>query len=776
MACSKSNRRQFIKGAVGGALTAALAAQERVARGEDSLTRVDALPTGVVRTWIGPWYWANRLQDWQLNTGRIESRGDLRCRTVSVLTREIVAGTAACTLRVRMGTLALAPGFSGFLIGVGAGELDYRAAALAYSASGTGGGLLCVYDTDGRVRFRDHTSESSQFAYTALGTPGTAGPARSTLEDVTLTLEIIPATGAFDLLLTARATSTGAILSRAALLAVPEWRIVGGFALASSRGRHWFRDLMTGGAKIAEHPERRFGPILGTMFSVADDVMRLNAVVAPVGRADPQMVQLQYRLPGGWWYTAPALPLGSGYNAVFSVYGWDSSQQWEYRVLYGYGTPQQDVYTGTIPADPAPSGRATVGLLSCMGATARPTDRASSGLPRLPGERFLGLYSPENLYFPHAALARNLASHRPDILFFVGDQIYESVPTNKDTALAPTLDFLYRWYLWIWSFRELTRSVPTICLVDDHDVYQGNIWGHSGAPAPSRDFARGGYANAAAWVNMVQSLQCGHNPSPYDPTPVLQNIGVYYCAFQWAGVSFAVVEGRKFKTGDQDGLNSSGAPYPPESLELLGPRQEQFLQDWARWPVGMPRICATQTAFCCLQTGENGVPMIDYDTNAYPTHKRDLALSLLKEAGALILSGDQHRGSLVRHGISGFTDGPVEFTGPAAAAKWQRWFEPAVPLSDPAGTPNTGRYTDAFGNRMRVLAVANPRISQAQFRAAYPTGPTEVGDRVLKREGYGIVRVDGARREFIIECWPLGCRSGGGRRGAVRRLAVLAGV
>ena len=29
-------------------------------------------PRGTGRTWVGPQYWANRLQDWQIEDGRLE--------------------------------------------------------------------------------------------------------------------------------------------------------------------------------------------------------------------------------------------------------------------------------------------------------------------------------------------------------------------------------------------------------------------------------------------------------------------------------------------------------------------------------------------------------------------------------------------------------------------------------------------------------------------------------------------------------------------------------
>jgi alkaline phosphatase D len=91
---------------------------------------------------------------------------------------------------------------------------------------------------------------------------------------------------------------------------------------------------------------------------------------------------------------------------------------------------------------------------------------------------------------------------------------------------------------------------------------------------------------------------------------------------------------------------------------------------------------------------------------------------------------------------------------PAAGCAFQRWFEPARPLPNPGPTPYTGDITDAFGNRLRVLAVANPSVTFQQFRAAYPGNKQVLGDQTLKPDGYGIVRVDKLNRRFVLECWP----------------------
>jgi alkaline phosphatase D len=94
----------------------------------------------------------------------VAATGPMRTRTVAVLTTELAGRDLPGRIGVRTGTLAAGEGFSGFLIGAGGGRLDHRAAALVQGASGEGGGILCVYEADSSVGFRDHTDEHRQFA------------------------------------------------------------------------------------------------------------------------------------------------------------------------------------------------------------------------------------------------------------------------------------------------------------------------------------------------------------------------------------------------------------------------------------------------------------------------------------------------------------------------------------------------------------------------------------------------------------------------------------
>ena len=298
--------------------------------------------------------------------------------------------------------------------------------------------------------------------------------------------------------------------------------------------------------------------------------------------------------------------------------------------------------------------------------------------------------------------------------------------------------------------REITRNTPTICLVDDHDVYHPNLWGWSGRAAPQGSYSWGGYIMPPDWVNAVQRMQCSHNPDAYDPTPVLQGITVYYTAFSYGGVSFAVLEDRKFKNINKTNTNPDGSPLSLPR-DLLGARQESLLQAWQTMHPGQPKVVLTQTVFATASTNPSGAPQRDPDSDGSPVPARRSALNLIKGAGAVMLSGDQHVATILRHGITTFTDGPLQFTGPAGGTAWQRWFDPATALPNARGA-NTGDWTDGYGNRFRMLAVANPKITFAQLRAV--KSGNEVGDRNLKSEGYGITRIDKGASVFRFEAWP----------------------
>ena len=625
------HRRSFLKHgvAVAGGLLAPssklLAARTRP--DSATLAAVEALPDSVSRTWLGTAFWANRLQDWRLESGRIEclrTGEDFQMRTVALLTRELGEGSLPGRLRVRVGAINPgASGFSGFLLGVGGGELDYRAAALAQRAEGRGGGFMAVVDSLGQPGFRGFSDPAAPLQFERLESRTVQEAAGGLPErGVVLDCHIDPVDAShFDLRLITSDPLTGEEIGFALRAGVPAGELRGGIMLLSSPGsdsegegaRWWFSHLATGGAKIPERPERGLGPVIGCLHSLNGATLKLSAQFFPMGSEAGGRARLDVRPSGSSdWQHGPTAPIGEGFAALFRWDNWRHQLDHDYRIVLP-GAGDQPVYSGMIMADPGTDHELKIALYSCIIPTATSLDEG--GTPeRNARERPLGRYTSDNILFPHAELVKNCDAHQPDLYLFVGDQYYETYPTRAGRHTPERkLDTLYRWYLWYWTFRDCVRDRPAIILADDHDVLQGNLWGQAGVDSPDDREESGGFKWDRDLVRMVYRIQHGHNPDAYDPTPIEHDIPVTFGAFVYGGVSFALVEDRKFKTPPDyvtDPLATRG--------HLLGSRQETFLKDWQQMHPGLPRICITASMWGSPQTDPRGEPLLDYDANGYP--------------------------------------------------------------------------------------------------------------------------------------------------------------
>ena len=156
---------------------------------------------------------------------------------------------------------------------------------------------------------------------------------------------------------------------------------------------------------------------------------------------------------------------------------------------------------------------------------------------------------------------------QPDLLFFAGDQNY-----THDEAT-------YGWLQFGVQFAEVMKDRPTICILDDHDVGHPNIWGEGGKVSIGvKGAADGGYMFPASFVQMVERQQTWNLPDPYDATPIKQGIGVYYTDLNVGGVSFAILEDRKFKSA------------PLGNIPEMGPRPDHITDpSYDRAAVDLPR-------------------------------------------------------------------------------------------------------------------------------------------------------------------------------------------
>ena len=743
----RRTRREFLQesAAAGAALTvaAAMPAAGQQPAGEFASRWGEALD----RVWLGAEYWANPLQDWRIAGGRIECVNAAINRNVHLLTRDLgeQPGTLAMSVRIGRvagGALGGGNGSAGFRIGIRGPLAEYRNNLIygqGLDAGFTAGGKLFIGAPDSgaavalggdSVELRLSIAPRGEQSTVALAAHDAAGK-----ELASVKRDVPTSSLAGNLALVANfgaqgtnAGATGAGKAKKKKAAAPP----------AGADQFWFADWKLSGNRVRAHNDGAFGPILFNHYTLSHGVMSMTAQMPPLGAKDTPHVRLRI---GSNHYQAPVHP--EARTATFRIERFVTNEDTPYRLEYDLaaadGTTTVHAWTGTIRLDPREQPVLTVADVSC------------------------------NIHeaFPNADYTANMAKLNPDLLAFVGDQFYESSGGYgvQRAPLAPAiLDYLRKWYLHGWTWRELTRDRPSISIPDDHDVYQGNNWGEGGAPQTGTQ-EQGGYNMPAAWVNVVHRTQTSHHPDPWDATPGKQGISVYSGPLTYGGVSFAILADRQFKSGPEGKVPPTGGRgdhvtdpnFEPKTadlpgLQLLGPGQLKHLAAWVRdWRGAAMKAVISQTIFTAMATthgNSEGRLVADYDTNGWPQSERNAALREIRKAFAFHLAGDQHLPAIVHYGIETHRDAGLAFAGPAVNTGYPRWFEPlqAGENREPGAPEITGDFRDSFGNPMTVLAVANgakqPRQSVLE----------KLHDKV---SGLGLVRFDKARQKITVECWPL---------------------
>ncbi len=678
------------------------------------------------RIWTGPAFWANPMQDWRIEDGRLECINQGANRNVHLLTYQLKPESS-----VKMSVVVDWPdenftGWVGFRF-ASRGNLDeYRHNAINSTVSHD-----AMLRSDGTLVLKD---DSINITWD---------------DKIELVLELKPFGTNHQVQFIVK-NSEGRNLGMVEA-EYPSTGIHGNLALVCHSNKNKqgsygepvvaFEDLKIIGKNLRGSEAQMWGPILWAQYTVDRGILKLSAQFPPIGPEDSKQVSLELDRGNGWEKAAESMIDDLARVALFRVEKWDENLNVPYRVVYDLDGSTH-YYKGEIRRNPV--------------------DKEEMVVAAFTGNKDYG--------FPNTPIVENLNIIDPDLLFFSGDHIYESVAGYgivRSPVDKATLDYLRKWYLLGWSFGDLLKNRPSVIIPDDHDVYQGNIWGQDGRSIPKGEsFSYGGFVMDPAWVNMVQRTQTAHLPDPFDPAPVKQGITVYYTDLSWGNVSFAILEDRKFKTGP----NSEEAK-DPDQLELLGDRQHEFLDHWVEdWEGVSMKATLSQTVFaqCHTHGGSASRPQwkSDRDANGWPPEQRNEALRIIRKAHAFMLAGDNHLPTVVHHGIDTWEDAGVSFTVPSIAAGFPRaWWPDKTGLEKYPGLPEyfttqrkkselpdyTGRFYSPREHPITMLAAANPEMFLGDRE-------TKTGDFKLlndKRSGFGVVRFNTPKREITIECYPI---------------------
>lgn len=712
--------------------------------------------------WAGPEYWGNRLQDWIIQDGKLVCDITSKDRNLHLLTIQNPKGNAPINMaitimKVNTSILQNHEGCVGFRIGAKGPFDDYRSAAIF------GKGLDIGLTPDGQLKigaqlFKTNLSEIPSGFRLLFST--------NNLDDnnQSITVKVKEIYSDQDIFI-----KEG--------IAVPNDELKGNIAILSdmdvkkkeeqNKASFSFENWMIASDHLYKNDNNLYGPICFAQYTLNRKKLKLTAQFSPIENIKNHNIEIAFKKNGVWKTASKTQLYHSGRSINFQFPDWKYNADIPYRISASIPLKEGVYiyqYEGTIAQEPIEKSEVKAAVFSC------------------------------NFHygFPDTDIYESVSKLNPDIIMFLGDQFYEGtggfgVQVNGDYDKI-CLDYLRKWMMFGWSYREIFRHKPCVIIPDDHDVYHGNLWGESGKEADVSKgygaFAQdsGGYKMMAEWVNMVQFTQTSHLPDAYDPTPVKQNIGVYYTQWNYAGISFAILEDRKFKSAPkhilpEEALVENGwilsdtfdiKQYRHLDAELLGKRQEEFLENWVHdWSDGvqlkavlsqtnfanvatLPKDAKTGAVIPSLYVPEIGEyikgdkPTVDMDSNGWPAKNRDKAIAIMRKAFAFHIAGDQHLGSFVQYGLENHQDSSYVFAGPAINNIWPRRFWPPVDSSNHSyeKPAYVGDHIDGFGNKMTVLAVANPHNMHKE--------PEILHNRAV---GFGIVTFNKDNRTIKTDCF-----------------------
>ncbi len=707
----------------------------------------------VDRTWAGENFWANRLQDWEVKDGKLvctESSQKKPMRTVHLVTSRL-KNKGNFSMSVQTGSTTPNKNLNeaaatGFLIGAG-GSIDYRAAALIHHSPGKEGGYFIGISANGMLFIQDFNTLNKEILTSKV------------IENLPKSFQLKISGNAngsrYQLIVGVDDDSNKEIGQLS--YTIDEDKINGNVALVShpgngeNTGAFWFNNWTLSGEKFNYDPTHNSGPILTAQHTISNSILKINAQLMPIGKADNRTVTLEIKPSEAWEEIGRSKIQSSSFNALFRVENFDYNKDVPYRLSYKLkDNDKTHYYEGVFKSNPID--KDTIVVAGFTG-----NHNLAKGVESAP------FNWQEQIWYPHNELVNNVKKQNPDLLFFSGDQIYEGASPSGMDRENKFEDYMYKWYLWCWAYSTITKDLPTITIPDDHDVFQGNIWGNGGGTVDVD--TKGGYVHGSEFVKMVERTQVSHLPDPFDSTPIKGGIGVYYTTLNLGRISFAIIEDRKFKSGPNGLVTPTKSGRPDHVIDpnytyamadvpgakLLGDRQLKYLDHWAAdWKESDMKVVLSQTIFGNMAT-HHGPDLkhlyMDFDSNGWPQTGRNNALRSIRKGFGFMLAGDQHLATIVNHGIDEQNDAGWSFCVPSIANFYPRAWQP---FKKTGGNhieglqEYTGEYLDGLGNKVNVYAHTNPGPKSG-------VSPETLHDRM---PGYGIVKLTKSSREITMECWP----------------------
>ncbi len=259
------------------------------------------------------------MEDWRVVDGAAECQSTAGDRNLHLITHQLADGTGsfAMSVVVRQVELGKHAGGVGFRIGIRSDLNEYR--SNCFASGGINAGLI-----DGKMILgRQQTPIAVDLS-----------------KDVKLSLSGRPSGERYQLTLSTH-NAAGKKLGELTQLVATE-AILGNVALVNNfdpklkkgqGGRYRFDQWSVGGDAFSVSPERQFGPILWSMYSLSDSrsdegfVMKISALTGPLGEDDNKDVELFVQRGDDWKSLGTAALDTDAWTATFRIANWNEKKR-----------------------------------------------------------------------------------------------------------------------------------------------------------------------------------------------------------------------------------------------------------------------------------------------------------------------------------------------------------------------------------------------------------------------------------------------------------------
>ena len=288
------------------------------------------------RSWIGPEYWSNPLQDWQIKDGELQCLVSNKNRNVHLLTKKIdsAKGDLKMSVEFKLHQIITSENnkdWVGFSIGSKGQFNDYRDNAIF------GKGLNVGISTYGNLFIGSVHKRNTQ---------------KETVQEIIkggaiLDLKITPEKEGYQIVLSLMDKTSNQVLQKIEQQLEASQKLDGDVVLVShyntersdSRKNNQsvsFKNWQVSGSKISTHSEYVFGPVLFSQYTLSRNTLKITAQMAPVIVSD-EKVYLEVKKGTSWETIGEAAIDKDARTATFKITNWEGEKTIPYRISYKMG-------------------------------------------------------------------------------------------------------------------------------------------------------------------------------------------------------------------------------------------------------------------------------------------------------------------------------------------------------------------------------------------------------------------------------------------------------